>query len=32
MVVKRCVEAHRGTITFRSSAGQGTSFTITIPS
>jgi signal transduction histidine kinase len=31
MVVKRCVEAHCGTITFRSSAGKGTSFTITIP-
>lgn len=32
MVVKRCVEAHCGTITLRSSAGQGTCFTITIPS
>jgi PAS domain S-box-containing protein len=30
-VVKRAVDAHRGTITFESGAGKGTTFTVTLP-
>jgi PAS domain S-box-containing protein len=32
MVVKRCVEAQHGTITFSSTTGKGTCFTVTLPS
>ncbi|MCF4966380.1 hybrid sensor histidine kinase/response regulator [Nostoc sp. CMAA1605] len=31
VIVKRCVEAHQGTISFSSQEGQGTTFTITLP-
>jgi signal transduction histidine kinase len=31
-VVKRAVDAHRGTITFESGGGKGTTFTVTLPS
>ncbi|AUT01899.1 hybrid sensor histidine kinase/response regulator [Nostoc sp. CENA543] len=31
VIVKRCVEAHQGTINFSSQEGQGTTFTITLP-
>jgi PAS domain S-box-containing protein len=31
LIVKRCVEMHRGTITFDSHAGEGTTFTVRLP-
>jgi signal transduction histidine kinase len=31
LIVKRCVEMHRGNLTFRSSAGEGTTFVVSIP-
>ena len=31
VVVRRCVEAHRGTITFASKPGEGTRFIVTLP-